>query len=532
MTERPNLLLIMADQMSAPFVGPWGGAARTPAIDRLAAEGVVFESAYANSPLCAPSRFAMMAGQRNSRIGAYDNASEFASAIPTFVHYLRAAGYQTSLVGKMHFVGADQLHGFEERLTTDIYPADFGWTPNWLDPDGRFDWWYHNLDSVTFAGVADATNQLDYDDEVGFRTIRKLRDLARTADERPWMLTASFTHPHDPYVARREFWYRYDPDEIPMPTVTQSMVPSDPHSERLRHVIGADVTEPSPEQVRSARHAYLANCSYIDDWVGQILRTLETHGMDRDTIVVFTSDHGDMLGERGLWYKMCFFETSSRVPLIVRSPERFASRRVATLSSLLDVAPTLLDLGGVPIPETFDGYSLVPQLEGDHDPHRMIEGEYLGEGAIAPIVMLRQGRWKYVFSEPDGEQLYDLDADPNELMSLAATADTDDVNELTNLVATLDAKNAVESDHTSTSVIGSFRAEVAARWDLDRIRGDVLASQAARRTVHDALSRGRYSAWDFQPTVDAANQYMRNHLDLNDVERGRRAPIEAPRPGT
>ncbi len=134
--DRPNILLVMADQLAAPFLNAYGGPAITPAIDRLAAEGVVFDTAYSNSPLCAPARFAMMTGRLNSKIGAYDNASEFASNIPTFAHYLRSAGYQTSLIGKMHFVGPDQLHGYEDRLTTDMYPADFGWTPDWAVPTG------------------------------------------------------------------------------------------------------------------------------------------------------------------------------------------------------------------------------------------------------------------------------------------------------------------------------------------------------------------------------------------------------------
>ncbi|MEM7142480.1 MAG: choline-sulfatase [Actinomycetota bacterium] len=499
MSGPPNILLIMADQMAAPFVSPWGGPALTPHLQRLSDEGVTFESTYSNSPLCAPARFAMMAGQRNSRIGAYDNASEFASSIPTFAHHLRSAGYQTSLVGKMHFVGPDQLHGFEERLTTDIYPADFGWTPNWLEPDGRFDWWFHNLDSVTHAGVADVTNQLDFDDEVGFKAVRKLRDLARTSDDRPWMVTASFTHPHDPYVARPEYWDRYDPDDIALPTVAAGDAPTDPHSERLKHVICADVTDVSDDDVRRARHAYLANCSYIDDQVGRLVETLETHGMADDTIVVFTADHGDLLGERGLWYKMSFFEGSARVPLIVHAPTRFPARRSTTLTSLLDIAPTLLDLAEAPIPESFDGHALLAQLGGDEDAERVVEGEFLGEGAIAPIVMLREASWKYVVSEPDGEQLYDLRTDPLELANLSDSPD---------VVDRLD----------------SFRGRVADTWDLEAVHRDVLASQADRRTVHDALAKGRYCAWDFQPTSDASVEFMRNHLDLNDVERGRRAP--------
>ena len=501
--DQPNILLIMADQMAAPFLAAYGAeagtsGAHTPNIDRLAAEGVVFESAYSNSPLCAPARFSMMSGQLNTKIGAYDNASEFASTVPTFAHYLRSAGYQTSLIGKMHFVGADQLHGYEERLTTDIYPADFGWTPNWEDEDGRFDWWYHNLDSVLHAGVADASNQLDYDDDVGHHTIRKLRDLARTADGRPWMVTASFTHPHDPYVARQQFWDLYDHDAISLPTVGPLDEP-DPHSERLRHVIAADVTEVTDEQIRTARHAYLANCSYVDHWVGKVLDTLDHHDMADNTVVMFTADHGDMLGERGLWYKMSFFEHAARVPLILRQPGRFAPSRIATHTSLLDVAPTLVELAGAPIAADLDGSSLVPLAEcGVEDSDRLIVGEYLGEGAIAPVFMLRRSRLKFVWSEPDPAQLYDVVTDPSELTNLA-------------------------TDPAWAGSVATFEAELHERWDPAAIRADVVANQRSRRAVNDALRKGKFAPWDFQPTTAASEQYMRNHLDLNEVESTRRS---------
>ena len=278
----------------------------------------------------------MMSGQRNSRIGAYDNASEFAASIPTFAHHLRNAGYQTCLAGKMHFVGPDQLHGFEERLTTDIYPADFGWTPNWDDADGRFDWWFHNMDSVVNAGVAEATNQLDYDDEVGFRGVRKLRDLARGSDERPWMFTVSFTHPHDPYAMRQSYWDRYDHDAIDLPRVGPLPIDQlDPHSRRLRNVSAMDRVEITESHVRNARHAYYSSIAYVDDWVGALVATLETCGMADNTVVMFTADHGDMLGERGLWYKMNFFEgcqprpadrRRARYHLGCRPGERIAAR--------------------------------------------------------------------------------------------------------------------------------------------------------------------------------------------------------------
>lgn len=210
-----NFLIVQADQMSGLSLGCMGHpVVQSPNIDALAERGVVFDSAYCNSPLCAPSRYSMMSGQLNSRIGAYDNAAYFPANVPTFAHVLRAMGYLTCLSGKMHFVGPDQLHGFEERLTTDIYPADFAWTPNWDKSDERIDWWYHNLLSVKQAGVAAITNQLEYDDEVGARALSRLYGLARTERERPFALMASFTHPHDPYATRQQYWDLYDHQAI------------------------------------------------------------------------------------------------------------------------------------------------------------------------------------------------------------------------------------------------------------------------------------------------------------------------------
>lgn len=143
--QRPNILYIMADQMSAPLLKMYNkdSVIKTPNLDRLASEGVVFESAYCNSPLCAPSRFSMVTGQLPSKIGGYDNAADLSSDIPTYAHYLRKEGYHTALSGKMHFVGADQLHGFEERLTSDIYPGDYGWSVNWDEPVSICNSWLH-----------------------------------------------------------------------------------------------------------------------------------------------------------------------------------------------------------------------------------------------------------------------------------------------------------------------------------------------------------------------------------------------------
>ncbi|MEM9241736.1 MAG: choline-sulfatase, partial [Pseudomonadota bacterium] len=232
---RPNILILMVDQLNGTLF-PDGPAdwLHTPNLRALAERSTRFANAYTASPLCAPGRASFMSGLLPSRSRVYDNAAEFSADIPTYAHHLRRAGYKTCLSGKMHFVGPDQLHGFEERLTTDIYPADFGWTPDYRKPGERIDWWYHNMGSVTGAGVAEISNQMEYDDEVAYHATRKLYDLARGHDARPWCLTVSFTHPHDPYVARKEFWDLYEGCAHLMPDVlAMAYDDHDPHAQRI-----------------------------------------------------------------------------------------------------------------------------------------------------------------------------------------------------------------------------------------------------------------------------------------------------------
>ena len=194
--------------MAAPVLPVYGHPlVKAPRLEDLARDGVVFENAYCNNPICASSRFSMMAGQLPSRIGAYDNAAEFPATVPTFAHYLRALGYTTCLSGKMHFVGPDQLHGFEERLTTDIYPSDFGWTPDWSRGDRQLPPSGMSMRSVVEAGRCRRSLQIDYDEDVGFQAVRKIYDYARDPDGKPFFLAASFTHPHNPFFSPRHSRY-------------------------------------------------------------------------------------------------------------------------------------------------------------------------------------------------------------------------------------------------------------------------------------------------------------------------------------
>jgi choline-sulfatase len=240
--------------------------------------------------------------------------------------------------------------------------------------------------------------------------------------------------------------------------------------------------------------------------VSQLLAALDATGLRENTVVVFVSDHGEMLGERGLWYKMNFFEWSARVPILFQTPARFEPRRVAEPVSLLDLLPTLVALGAagerVAYAEPPDGRSLLPLLTGeaaDNVEQGEVLGEMLGEGAIAPLLMVRRGRYKYVYSEPDPEQLFDLSADPRELENLAGQPAHEEIRR-------------------------AFEEEVRSRWDSRALRQEIVASQRRRRLVYRALTRGRFSPWDFQPFRDASQQYMRNHLDLNVLERTARFP--------
>jgi choline-sulfatase len=488
-----NILIIMADQLSALALGCYHNAdVKSPHIDRLAAEGVVFDAAYSSSPLCTPARYAFMTGQNVSACGGYDNAAYMPATMPTFAHYLRLMGYRSCLSGKMHFVGPDQLHGFEERVTTDIYPADFGWIPNWENADERIDLWYHNMSSVKQAGVASITNQLAYDDEVGAQAMRVLYDHARGEDGRPLCLVASFIHPHDPYATRQKYWDLYEDVDIAPPSVPR---PSnqDPHNARLEKVIALDAVDVGEQEIINARRAYYGNVSYVDEWVGRLRATLDDCGMTDNTTILFTADHGDMLGEFGLWYKMSFREWSNRIPLIVHQPGRFDARRVAAPVAQVDVLPTLVDIaadagvGQPPAPiDPLHGRSLLPLCDGDasNDPDTCVS-EYLAEGTAAPMLMIRRGQYKYICCSTDPEQLFDLENDPHELRNLV--------------------------DH---QLLAGFRREADEYWDSEAMRKTVVADQKRRRAVHAALRIGRYQGWDFNPARDASVEYTRSHMDL------------------
>jgi len=357
------------------------------------------------------------------------------------------------------------------------------------------------MGSVKGAGVAEITNQMEYDDEVASFAEKKLYQLSRGLDERPWSLTVSFTHPHDPYVARKKFWDLYNDCEHLEPVEAAYHYDDyDAHSKRI--MLANDYTEfdIKNEDVRRSRQAYFANISYLDEKIGQLMQVLADTRQAQNTVIVFVADHGDMLGEKGLWFKMNFLEGSSRVPLMICAPG-IEPGLIKTPVSNIDITPTLAELAGVSLDDIqpwTDGMSLVSMTKGVERQAPVLM-EYAAEGSYAPLVSIRQGAWKYNRCQLDPEQLFNLDTDPHEKTNLAGVRE-------------------------HLAVLQAFREQADQRWDLAQYDKQVRESQARRWVVYEALRNGDYYPWEFQPLQKASERYMRNHMDLNVLEENQRFP--------
>jgi len=416
--DRPNILLLMGDEHPVFMTGCYGHrSVKTPVLDRLAERGRVFDAAYCPSPICAPSRAAMMTGRHVHTIEVWDNAAPLRSDWPTFAHSFSAAGYRTILCGKMHFVGPDQLHGFDERWTQDIYPATFDWTRS--NRNGPAVNEGQNIDRVFECGPG-WTADMDYDEEVLFRAEYGLRQIARRGGA-PFLLCVSFTGPHYPYKAPEPYWNLYGDDDVDLPHIPEDYLEREHEYVKWLRIHGRFDRLVPDDVARAARRAILGRITLVDHYLGRILDLLERTGMAKDTIVVYTSDHGDMMGERGLWFKNAAYEWSSRVPLIVAGPD-IPAGRIAEVVSLLDLGPTLCALAGVEyIAPVSDGRDLSDLVLGRREPG---EGEAImenyGEGVWRGWRMIRRGNYKLTYVPGYDPELFDLARDPGEWNNLAS----------------------------------------------------------------------------------------------------------------
>ena len=327
------------------------------------------------------------------------------------------------------------------------------------------------------AGVCERSVQIDYDDHVTFQAIQYLYDTARSKDKRPFFLQVSYTHPHEPYLCHKEHWDLYDGVDMPMPRVPAlDASEHDAHSKRLLNDFGMLGVRFEAEAIIRARRAYYGSISYIDEMVGRIIDTLNSTGMADNTAIVFTSDHGEMLGERGMWFKKHFFEPALRIPLIVKLPGAKPGR-VASPASLVDLLPTFMGIAtGAAWSsdiETLDGCDLTPAMTGSDsvDTERPIYAEYLAEATTAPIFMIRRGRYKYISSVADPALLFDIESDPNELNNLASQPERMDL-------------------------VAQVQSEVHKKWDSDELTKIIKLSQSRRRLVISGYQHGEKPRWN------------------------------------
>jgi choline-sulfatase len=428
MSQHPNLLYIHTDQHNPKVLGCAGDALiETPNLDQLAAGGVRFTNVYCTSPICVPSRMSMLTGRHPYQNQVWTNNHILDSGIPTLAHSMGAAGYRPVLAGRMHSVGPDQLHGYTERFVGDHsgnflggVPVDRGVLDGTAGPERI---------SLVRSGAGQSAYQV-HDEDVAAAAIDYLNKLGvqkRAYGEiAPFSLSVGFMMPHPPYVARREDYERYAPAmTLPERPERHDQV-QHPYIRRWREYTG--IVETSEEEVRRSRAAYWGLVHRVDVLVGQLLAALRENDLAENTLIVYTSDHGDMQGEHGLWWKHVFYEESVKVPLILNWPGVIpAGQQCDRVVSALDVTATLLDALDAPALPGSPGRSLLG-LVSDARPapdwedvafSEYVADQYTPDGESYHR-MIRLGPWKLVYYEGMEPQLFNLDDDPGEVVDRAA----------------------------------------------------------------------------------------------------------------
>ena len=468
MIERPNLLIVMTDQQAPQFSGPYGHSiVKTPTLDRLATEGVVFENAYTNCPICVPARMSYMTGRYVQNIGIWDNGVPLPEDTITWAHRLRSLGYRVAISGKIHFRGNDHLHGFEEQIGFDLNATAKPIPPDWSKPLPVLP------QKDTMRCGPGNTREIETDMRVTNTALDYIRSPERK--EAPWALHVGYVCPHSPFVAPERYFEIYNPNrvEIPLPELPPGHLENQhPASKRNRAARGY-LDRPLPDRVvRRVRASYFGLISFVDNLVGQLIEALESTGQRERTLIIFTSDHGEMMGEHGMWMKSSFYEHSSRIPLILADPgESFAGKRIVTPVSLIDLVATIVELVGVDSPAKaiapLDGTNLLPLIRGEGAGPDEVFSEYYANFSTTPSAMLRRGNFKLNEYLHEESELYDLDSDPGEFENLA-------------------------SDPGHRIILEDLRERLHSRWDPHRIESQVLASQAKRRFLKPYLYRYLY----------------------------------------
>ena len=428
MTDQPNILFIMSDQHAPRVTGCYGDEIiHTPNLDKLAAKGTTFDNAYTPSPLCVPARMSFLTGKYPSSQNCWTNSDSLASDLPTTAHSLGAAGYKPKLVGRLHSIGPDQMHGYEERIVGDH-------STNWI---GGF---AHTMGVLTktngpfrvsleASGGGQSSYELHDRDvtQAALEQLDKIAEDRKNGDITPFSLNVGYLLPHQPYVADPEL-VDYYLARISAPKHSKTKAENEhPSWQWWRKCTGIDVDIPQ-EQIDRSRAAYYALTEIFDGMVGEVLDRLDENGLAENTIIIYTSDHGDQLGERGLWWKQTFYDDSVKIPLIFSMPGVVPEgERRSQVVNLIDLSQTLLQAVGAPQLPGADGRSFWDViLNSKSSWQNETFSEYCIDG-MAPWAsgitsqqrMIRSGKWKLIYYSGHRPQLFNLELDPDEINDLA-----------------------------------------------------------------------------------------------------------------
>jgi choline-sulfatase len=454
-----NLLFILSDEHSRRVLGCYGHATiRTPHLDRLAASGVRFSDAYSNSPICVPSRAALATGRYVHQIRFWDNAIPYDGSVPSWHYRLREAGHEVTAIGKLHFRSSDDDNGFTEEVMPLHVVDGIG------DPLG----WLREPLAVRQAALrlaADAgrgnSSYQDYDDRITAAAVDWLKVRAGKRPDKPWVLFVSLVCPHFPLIARPEWYDLYPEDRVPLPALYEpaDRGPDHPYVAAIRECQIYDKGF-DPVSLRRALAAYFGLVSFVDHNVGRLVEALAATGLAENTRVLYSSDHGDNLGTRGLWGKSNMYEEAAGVPMILAGPELPAGFVCREPVSLVDIFPTVVAGAGLPThPDDRDlpGLSLFDVAKGVASRRTMLS-EYHAAGAETGAFMIRRGSFKYVYYAGMPPQLFDLDSDPQETRDLAREAGYQGLVE----DCQRDLRRVVDPDAADALAKGDQRARIAA----------------------------------------------------------------------
>ena len=428
-SKKPNILVIMSDEHNAQVLGCAGNSIiHTPNLDALAAKGTVFENAYCNSPLCVPSRLSFTSGKYVSRVGAWNNNCWLPSAdYPSLPALLNAAGYQSFLCGKMHY-DRTRRYGFTE-IGGNMNDASMTGKGERRDP-GDLKPTPGISDRFNDFHTGDTSSVMSHDQQVTKGSTEFLR--GRKASAPPFFLLSGYIAPHFPLIVPEKYWETYR-GKVPMPVIPEGYLESLPRN--YKHLrIAFNIEDVPDDIVRKGRELYYGFVQWLDEEIGKVLDTLGDSEAANNTMVIYTTDHGENMGEHGLWFKNNLYDSAAHVPLIVSWPARWnGGQRRTGACSLVDLVQTIAEVAGAKPPKDWNGDSMVAWLDDPKTAWKdLAVSEYYGHNIASGFAMIRMGTFKYIYHTSAGKdwpaerELFDLKADPGELNNLAGHPDQAD----------------------------------------------------------------------------------------------------------